>query len=223
MLKTLDKLANGEHAFIVCIGDSITEQNYHLQGNLNYVGQFTERLMELYGRRSRMLNSGTSGDTTRGILGRLDRDALRFKPDLVTVMIGMNDAVSGIEHIVEFKQNLELIISRVTEAGSELLLLTQNMLNYNVNEGAVNSRKSYPAFVKALREVASATRTPLCDICQKWEEYVGGSTNDHLILMNDSIHPGVQGHALMSSVLFEYLGISPSEAEKADLNTQKFF
>lgn len=61
----MKKLEGGERAFVVCIGDSITEQNYHLHGKL-YVGQLTGRLMELYSRSSLELNAGISGDTTTG-------------------------------------------------------------------------------------------------------------------------------------------------------------
>lgn len=208
MLKTLEKLAGGERAFIVCIGDSITEQNYHLQGHLNYVGQLAERLMELYNRRSRVFNAGVSGDTASGILDRLECDALRFQPDLVTVMVGMNDSAQGITNVDSFKHNLEQIVRRITDSGSEVLLLTQNRLDYNVNEASVNSRSSYPAYTAAIREVASATGAPLCDIYQKWDEHIKGNTNAHLMLMHDSIHPGVSGHALMTSALFEYLNIS---------------
>lgn len=212
MLNTIKKLAGGERAFIVCIGDSITEQNYHLQGKLNYVGQLTERLMELYSRRSRVLNAGTSGDTTSGLLQRIERDAIRFKPDLVTVMIGMNDAEKGLSYVGEFKRNLDQIICRIVESGSEALLLTQNGLDFNINEEAVNSRTSYPAFAAAIREVASAAGVPLCDIYHKWDQHIQGNTNAHLMLMHDSIHPGELGHAFMAAELFEYLNISSTES-----------
>lgn len=210
MLQTLRRLAEGERVFIVCIGDSITEQNYHLQGRLNYVGQLTERLMELYNRRSRVLNAGKSSDTTQGILERLDYDALRFQPDLTTVMIGMNDAYHLVDKggVQAFKSNLEQIVRRIVESGSEILLLTPNMLNYNVIEGAVTSRAEYPAYVEGIREVASRLQIPLCDIYRNWEEYVGGRTNDHLMLMHDSIHPGELGHNFMANAIYQYLGIA---------------
>ncbi|MBP1995150.1 SGNH/GDSL hydrolase family protein [Paenibacillus eucommiae] len=205
--KALEKLANGEHALTVCIGDSITEQNYHLHGRLNYVGQLTERLMEVYYRKSRVINAGTSSDTTWGVLERLERDALRFQPDLVIVMLGINDSMQGEERIPEFKSNLESIIRNIKESGSDVLLLTQNMLDFNINEAAVVMRASYPVYIHALREVAAAEEAPLCDIYQKWGEYVGGNSNMHLMLMNDSIHPNERGHALMVQAVYDYLGI----------------
>ena len=208
MFKTIQKLKNAERAFIVCIGDSITEQNFHLHGKLNYVGQLAERLMELSLRKSRVFNAGSSGDTSWGVSERLERDALRFNPDLVIVMLGINDSQRGLEQIPEFKRNMKSIISRITESGSEVLLLSQNMLDYNLIEPSVVIRATYPEYIAALREVAETTQTPLCDLYQRWGEYVGGNTNTHIMLMNDSIHPNDRGHALMTKVLFNYLEIS---------------
>lgn len=210
MLNTIRKLAGGDYAFLVCIGDSITEQNYHLRGKLNYVGRLAERLMELYNRRSRVFNAGVSGDTTVGLLNRLDRDALRFQPDLVIVMIGMNDSAEGRTPIHLFGQNLERIVADIRTAGSEALLLSPNPLDFNIKENAVAVRSRYPDYVKVIRETAAATATPLCDIYAAWEACVNGSTNHHLMLMDDSVHPGERGHELMASVLFDYLGIAPA-------------
>lgn len=208
-MKAMKKLEGGERAFVVCIGDSITEQNYHLHGKLNYVGQLTERLMELYSRSSLVLNAGISGDTTTGLLARLERDALRFKPDLVTVMVGINDSAEGRTSLELFKRNLEQIVGQIAAAGSEALLLTQNTIDYNVIESAVTIRKNYPEFVHVIREVAAATGTPLCDIYAVWDNAFAGKTNDYLMRMDDSIHPNARGHELMASVLFDYLGIAP--------------
>ncbi|MFD0713539.1 SGNH/GDSL hydrolase family protein [Paenibacillus sp. GCM10027626] len=208
MLNTMNKLDSGGHALIVCIGDSITEQNYHLHGKLNYVGQLTERLMTRYNRRTMVVNAGKSGDTTGGILARLTRDALRFQPDLVTVMIGMNDSAGERMPLGEFRENLEQIVNRIREAGSEALLLTQNMLDYQIREEAVETRRLYPRYADAVREAASACSVPLCDVYRRWEEATGGQTNAHLMLMHDSIHPGEQGHVLIYEALCGTLNIS---------------
>lgn len=207
MLKALEKLSKGEHAFIVCIGDSITEQNIHLNGKLNYVGQLTERLMDRYNRKSLVLNAGISGDTTWGVLERLERDVLNFKPDLVTVMLGINDCRKGLEFLSEFKSNLQTIINRIRESGGEVLLCTQNMLDYQMIEPNITSRIHYPAYIAAIREVAEADRVALCDIYQKWGEHTKGAMNAHLKMLNDSAHPNECGHTFIAKVLFDYLGL----------------
>lgn len=208
MLRTMNKMNDGGHIFVVCIGDSITEQNYHLHGTLNYVGRLGERLMERSQRRSRVFNAGVSGDTSWGVLARLERDALRFQPDLVTIMVGMNDSQRGPDSIPEFRRNLEAIVARIAAAGGEALLLTQNMLDYNVREPSVLARESYPAYVAAIVETAAATSTPLVDLCRRWSDRVAGATGAHLMLMHDGIHPNARGHEFIASQLCEYMGIA---------------
>jgi len=211
--KALEQLQLGERAFVVCIGDSITEQNYHLEGKLNYVGLLTERLMERYNRKSQVFNAGKSGDSAKGILERLDVDVVRFQPDLVTVMIGINDSVQGESGIAPFQQNLKEIIARLHACGSEVLLLTQNAVDFTIHEEAAITRAAYPAYVAAIREVAASTTTPLCDIYTHWIEHTQGLTNNHLMLMHDSIHPGARGHAFIAAQIYRYLDILPNASE----------
>lgn len=74
---------NGDNVGL--IGDSITHGGYYTQYIMQY---FITRYpnMRLYFK-----NLGISGDTTTGVIGRMDRDILSSDPDVVTVMIGMND------------------------------------------------------------------------------------------------------------------------------------
>ena len=63
-----------------------------------------------------MINAGISGNTTPAGLARMDRDVLAHKPQLVTIMFGMND-VTGIppeayDYIVNGKPALDWVIER---------------------------------------------------------------------------------------------------------------
>jgi lysophospholipase L1-like esterase len=82
-----------------------------------------------------------------------------------------------------------------------------------IDEQAVLARTAYPEYADAVHEVAAATDTPLCDVYSHWREYVQDSTNSHLMLMHDSIHPGAQGHAFMAAQIYQYLKIMPSAEE----------
>lgn len=207
MLGTLEKIKRGEKAFIVCLGDSITEQNYHLHEHLNYVGLLSEKLINKFGRNHLLLNAGVSGDTTWGIVERLERDALRFKPDLVTLMIGMNDSTRGAEMLPEFRSNLEAIIDRTRNIGSEIVLITQNTISYELTDN-VNRRKDYPAYVKTVLETAESRQVPVCDLYQAWTDEITANPNSQWTLMNDGIHPNEYGHRFMADGLFRFMGIS---------------
>ena len=76
----------------VCFyGDSITEQRFYPTEVQTYV------LTRFPGLRVRFVNSGVGGDTVTGgwagtINERLKRDVFPFKPTVVTIMLGGNDA-----------------------------------------------------------------------------------------------------------------------------------
>lgn len=208
MLRTMQKLAGGGKALIVCIGDSITEQNRHTRGTLNYVGRLHEKLIETYGRNMFVFNTGISGQSAAYMLDRLESDALRFRPDLVTVMTGMNDAALGAANIPAFRQQLLSIVGAIRGSGGEALLLTQNAIDPEASEKA-RLRSSYPQYIDAIRGVAASARVPLCDICKEWERQIGNRSAEHLQMMSDAIHPNERGHRFMARVLFDFLGLPP--------------
>jgi lysophospholipase L1-like esterase len=107
-------LKKGDH---VCFyGDSITEQRYYGVDVETYV---RTRFPDL---RVKFVNSGVGGDSvtggyTGGIDERLERDVFPFKPNIITIMLGMNDAgyrpfdrelfdtyTNGYEHIIRSLQ-----------------------------------------------------------------------------------------------------------------------
>ena len=70
---------------VVFLGDSITHsRKWHRYVMDDYLTRFPKR-------RIRYVNAGSSGDTATGALQRLDRDVLAFHPNVVIVMLGMND------------------------------------------------------------------------------------------------------------------------------------
>lgn len=70
---------------IVLIGDSIT----HGTASHNYVNMLKNKLIDT---KFELINAGLNGDLTINILNRID-DIIRCEPDLITIMIGTNDAI----------------------------------------------------------------------------------------------------------------------------------
>lgn len=206
-LEAVRKMESGKKVRIVCTGDSITEQNFHTHGHLNYVGQFGEKLINTFGRLSFVFNTGISGESTWGIVDRLKEDVLGLSPDLVILMIGINDSTFGLEKLSEFKSNLKYIIQSIHASGNEILLMTQNPISFDIKDN-LDRRKCYPDFVKAIREISTSLHVPLCDIYACWENHIKDNPNKlHWPLMNDYLHPNEHGHAFIAGALFHYLGI----------------
>ena len=75
------------------------------------------------------INAGISGDSAPGGLKRLERDVLSHKPDLTVVSFGLNDSHRGAAGLAMYSNALREIFQRLTGSGSEVIYMTQNMMN----------------------------------------------------------------------------------------------
>ena len=91
-------LADGDR--IVFTGDSTTDagrgrpvgEGLHAGVGSGYVRQVENILNVVYPDWKLWIsNTGTSGDTSRGLKNRWQEDVMNLKPDWVSVMIGIND------------------------------------------------------------------------------------------------------------------------------------
>jgi len=103
------KLARGS---IVFLGDSITEY-----------GQWEELIND-----PKVKNRGIAGDTTWGLLRRLDK-ITSAKPSMIFLMIGVNDFLFTDES--EIMQNYEKIVQRIQRETPESQLIIQSVLPVN--------------------------------------------------------------------------------------------
>lgn len=202
MLNTVERLKHGQRAVVVCAGDSITQQNYHVNGYLNYVGYLDEKLPN-----ARVINVGVSGDTTDGFLKRFDADVRHFTPDLVTVMFGMNDASFGENALPAFENNLAQIAQLIKQMRAEMLFLTQNPVMCQVHDAAVQARCAYREYAACIRRFTAENAIPLCDIERAWQNHIMQNPLDTWRMMSDGIHPNERGQRFIAKTLFESLSI----------------
>lgn len=198
--KAFDKMARGEQAVWVFFGDSITEQNYHLHDHLNYVGLLCDPLwFKFGGGKYIMINAGVSGNTTRHLLARVEQDVLRFEPDLVSIMVGINDCAKQIPP-EEFHTNLIDLIQRIQDRNCEVLLLTPHPLLTTSEPFHL-----YPQYIEAIRDVSCERNVQLIDIYQDWQLLLSEEPNRHYSLMDDQLHPNERGHRKIADLLIEKL------------------
>jgi lysophospholipase L1-like esterase len=72
---------------LVCFGDSITEGTI----GASYIDILRQRLPACV----HVVNAGVNGDTTLNLLRRVERDVVRRRPDLVVIMVGLNDIATA--------------------------------------------------------------------------------------------------------------------------------
>jgi acyl-CoA thioesterase-1 len=103
---------------VVFLGDSLTA-GYGLSPGLSFPGLLEAR-MRREGLGWKVVNAGVSGDTTAGVLARLDQ-VFRQGPDLVFLCIGSNDGLRGMP-IPGMEKNLRAILDRARGEGVPVVL-----------------------------------------------------------------------------------------------------
>jgi hypothetical protein len=74
-----------------------------------------------------IFSSGVGGDTTQRLINRFDADVTPLHPDYVWVMVGTNDAISGVSVDI-FLANMKIIVEKIREVGAIPILFDVSVL-----------------------------------------------------------------------------------------------
>ena len=183
---------------ILALGDSLTE-GLGVDNNANYPAQLEARLQELGYKDVKVINSGLSGETSTGLVNRLDW-VLQTKPDITILTIGANDAIRGID-VATVEANIRTAIKRLQDGGSEVIL--GGMQIYD-NLGA-DYVESFAAIYPRVAKDMNVTLIPF---------FLDGVGGDPKLNQADAIHPTREGYTII--VNDNILPILQPEIEKLE-------
>lgn len=196
LMRTRQKLASGEPVRIVCFGDSVTGVYYHTGSRRAYTDVLRIGLRQVAnGSPVEMINAGISGHTTVNALARIDRDVLSHKPDLVTVMFGLNDMTRV--SLDDFRANLATIVGKCRETGAEVVLATPN----NVINTEARPIDKLVQYCDVVRDVGRELNVAVCDCYRELEAVRVHDAFDWRLMMSDAIHPNMDGHKRIATSL----------------------
>lgn len=204
--KTQAKLKANQPVKIVCMGDSVTGIYYHTGGLRAYPEMLAIGLKTVApDSQVTVINAGFSGHATNSGVGRLERDVDAHRPDLVTVMFGLND-VTRIPK-ADYQANLKTIIDRCRAVGAEVLLCTPN----GVIDTVPRPITKLEEYNQAMKEVGEQAKVPVCDVYAAYQAVRKASPLEFRLLCSDEIHPNMDGHKLNAEVICEAItGKRPS-------------
>jgi len=154
-------------------------------------------------------NRGISGDTTRGVLYRLEEDVLSLNPSAVVLLIGTNDLEEHAEPAV-IAANVKRIFDRLTEANPEMPIILCDVF-------PSSAEKQRPAdkireINRLYRELTESYPQIVCvDTYTLFANEQGDATLEEF---PDLLHPNGIGYRKWAAALlpvFETLGLSPVE------------
>ena len=195
-------LARKEPVVWLFAGDSITHGAAHTFGWRDYTELFRERVAwELQRMDDAVINTAYSGYNTRGLLEQYELRVARFKPDVVFIMIGMNDCCQETVPLAEFKRNLHELACRIQEAGGLPIMQT----TCPVISGKAPGREEYlPAYMDAIRQTSAEMQLPMVD---HYADYQNRGEQTCYYLMSDPFHPNELRHRAFMHLICKELGI----------------
>ncbi len=196
---------------IVFAGDSVTDM-----GSTNPVGEgLREALGQGYVRRienllsavypevmTRVTNSGISGNTSRTLLARWQRDVVDLHPQWVSIMIGINDVWRQFdtpqigENAVlpdEYEQNLIAMIESVKDSVKGIIIITPFYME-PIRKDPMRARlDEYGAICRKLAEKYGCI---LVDVQSAFDRYFRYRHSSYIAW--DRVHPNQIGAAIIA-------------------------
>lgn len=172
-----------------------------------YPERFRSMLIDKYEQTSvSVINSGIAGDTLKGMNDRLERDVLRYQPDLVIINGALNwdDALGS---TADYKKLLSFMVQRIKDnTHADIILLTPNGDLPNILFGDDAAKDTGTAKrAEAIRETAAELGVCLTDVYRIWETAREQGCPWEKLLANGVNHPGVEGHEVYAAVLMKLL------------------
>jgi lysophospholipase L1-like esterase len=165
---------------------------------------YAEILRDLYAPRGvEVVNRSRPGETSFDGVETFARDVEPFRPDILVVHFGMDDAYSAV-YRSEFKENLVRIVRLARERSPAKIYLTTSHTLDDPHE-----MEALHIYYRTIREVAVDLACEMVPVHTAWAGHLmdQGMPNASL-LQADARLPNEKGHELYASILDGYLGLA---------------
>lgn len=171
---------------IVFLGDSITE------------GACWSELFD----DPTILNRGIGGDTTQGVLNRLD-EVIRHQPSKLFLMIGTNDIGFGLETDAIAK-NYEAILQTILRDAPETVVLVQSVLPVNLSKSShfPHNNAGVLRLNQRIQDLCHKLNLMYVDLHPHFSDANGNLKSE---LTNDGLHLLGSGYMLWKELLHEHV------------------
>lgn len=200
---------------ILFIGDSITD-SWRNREDDRYRGSgwatMTAGKIALdYPGEYDIINRGIGGNRTVDLLARIKSDCINLKPDILTVMIGVNDVwheVSEHNGISAEKSEtlLDLFISQVKEALPDIKIFILEPFVFcgsATKENWETFRREVPLRAAGSKRIAQKYSLPFLSFRDKLQDLVDRTSVEYVCY--DGVHPTCAGHELISREVYNAL------------------
>lgn len=200
-------LDNYNNKTIVFFGDSITDScknnDTKYQFGAGYVNMLQADIKVFNPDLNiNIYNEGISGNQTEDLLERFQKDVKSKNPNLVFLLIGINDVWHPLENnkipdIDAIINRLSIIVTNIKELKSDIVLLSPFLFP---TDAFFQSMKPYfDKYIMAFYDFVKNNNLKLIDT------YKIMQSANNFALTKDSVHPTIYGHAIIAQAIMDYL------------------
>jgi len=192
-------------ARILFQGDSITDGNRGRNNDLNHIlGHGYQFIIackfggEMPERKLIFINRGVSANKVSDLLSRWRTDAINLRPDILSILIGVNDLNSGVS-AEQFEQQYDKLLSNTVSALPNIKIVLCEPFGLPTGNKKADWKKyrvdlaSRQAIVARLGEKYHA---PVVHFQKMFDDAAKRALADYWIW--DGVHPTYSGHQLMA-------------------------
>ena len=194
-------------------GDSITDGNriktneWDLNHQMGHGYQFiiNAKLGYEYPEKDyKFINRGISGNRIADLYGRWKEDALRYRPDILSILIGVNDVHFYLENgsgslAERYEKIYQLLIDEVKDNKADTKLVICEPFSLPAKDGEERYSKMMEYLIpiqQKARIIAERNGAIFVPLQKKFEEMASKYGNEYWIW--DGVHPTVCGHQLIA-------------------------
>jgi len=206
---------------IAFIGDSVTQGCFEVYVNddgtvgtvFNSLECYAEKIKKIFSMffpasNITIVNAGICGCRAETGNERLERDVLRFNPDLTVVCYGLNDSGHKQDGLKKYTDSLRNIFTELRNTGSEIIFMTPNMctdrVDYAIKESEIEEAAARVAavvnegwldkYIQEAMKVCEEENVPVCDCYGMWKALHKNGVDITTILSNKINHPTKELH-----------------------------
>lgn len=188
----------------VFTGDDLTDGDPQSNAGRGLAESFADRVRRQRRRwQDVVIATDRPGGHVRDLLAELDRRALRFRPDVVSVMIGSGEILGPPRSPEDLRRDLTELVNRLRTAGAILILHTPHRIPAALDRAQADLRN----VVRNVRELARSLRIPCVDHWAAWKEAHADDAALRAWLDTGGLHPNRRGRRELSRLLFRKLGL----------------
>ena len=180
---------------VIFFGDSITDAGR--REDPDRLGSGYVRLLagKLDGRT--VINSGIGGNRAVDLQAQLDDDVLAHRPDLVSIMIGINDTWRRFDRneptsTEAYEESYRDVLRRITDAGARAILLEPFVLPVT-EEQATAWREDLVPRIEVVHRLGADFDAPVVPLDVELNKLAAERGSAELAA--DGVHPTDRGHA----------------------------